>query len=153
MKEVSSSTWIFSLVITFIFLFTCFLTLSISYSKAYKMKNELLTILEKYEGLTADSHVIINNYLEYNGYKTMGKCPIDYYGEDTLKSSPHNINQAETNKNYYYCIQKINEGNNKSNFKIKIFYKFNLPVIGEITTFSVSGTTNSIINHSENLIE
>ena len=77
MRESVGSTWTFGLVITFIFLFSSFLVLTINYTKAYKVKNEVISIIEKYEGYTNENSVeIINNYLNASGYKEMGKCPI-----------------------------------------------------------------------------
>ena len=66
MRESIGSTWILQLIIVFILLFVSFLTLSLSYSKSYKVKNETLSVIEKYEGLTQDSVSIINNYLIHN---------------------------------------------------------------------------------------
>ena len=40
MKTVSESTWSFQLIIFFILIFACFLTLILSYSKAYTIKIE-----------------------------------------------------------------------------------------------------------------
>ena len=51
MREVSGSTWVFQLMIIFILIFACFLCLVINYSKAYRVKNEVLSIIEKYEGM------------------------------------------------------------------------------------------------------
>ena len=62
MKTVSESTWSFQLIIFFILIFACFLTLILSYSKAYTIKNRMLTIIEKYEGVTDESAKIINSF-------------------------------------------------------------------------------------------
>ena len=87
MRESIGTTWVLQLVILFILLFVGFLTLSLNYSKSYKVKNELLSVIEKYEGLTTDSVKIINNYLSKNGYKTMGKCGDDgWYGTKSIDS-------------------------------------------------------------------
>jgi len=105
MRESIGSTWILQLVIVFILLFVGFLTLSLGYSKSYKVKNETLSVIEKYEGLTVDAVKIINNYLEYNNYDAKGKCEDDtWYGLDNLTVTT--LEKANPNKKYYYCIKK-----------------------------------------------
>ena len=67
MRQAIGSTWILQLVIVFILIFVAFLALSINYTKAYKIKNELLSIIEKYEGVNSGENgsiSIINNYLK-----------------------------------------------------------------------------------------
>ena len=53
MKAVSESTWTFQMIIFFMLIFACFLTLVLSYNKAYTIKNRMLSIVEKYEGITS----------------------------------------------------------------------------------------------------
>ena len=60
MKAVSESTWTFQMIIFFMLIFACFLTLVLSYNKAYIIKNRMLSIVEKYEGITSESLKIIN---------------------------------------------------------------------------------------------
>ena len=92
MRESVGSTWIFQLAIIFILIFSAYLAITINYSKTFKVKNEVISILEKYEGLTdsssgstsAGSIAIINNYLLGSGYKETGSCPEDYYGARSL---------------------------------------------------------------------
>ena len=68
MRESIGATWILQLVIIFMLIFVAFLALSVNYTKAYKIKNEVVTIIEKYEGVSSKkegSIEIINNYLRY----------------------------------------------------------------------------------------
>lgn len=142
MRESIGTTWVMQLVLGFILLFVAFLTLTLGYSKSYKVKNETLSIIEKYEGLTEDAVKIINNYLEYNGYNAMGKCIDDtWYGVENL--SVYKLEKAEADKKYYYCVKKRNTQNDKyKNFyEVHTFFKFNLPIIGDFATFKIEGST------------
>lgn len=160
MRETIASTWVYQLVIVFILIFVAFLVLSITYTKNYKNKNEMINIIEKYEGVNDDSVKIINNYLVYNNYKAKGKCKVgDGWIGSTDLSSNVLENVVEGTK-YYYCIKKkfsANEGNgpdkptkkttkSKMYYQIKTFFKFNLPILGDFATFSIDGTTNDIFN-------
>ena len=52
MKDAMGGTWLTGLVILFLALFACFLAYSISYTKAFRTKNEIINIIEKNEGFT-----------------------------------------------------------------------------------------------------
>lgn len=156
MREVSGSTWTFQIIIIFIFIFACFLTLVLNYSKAFTVKNEMISILEKYEGATNESLTIINNYLKENGYKTVSYCPDGWHGAINLDGGASSVEEADPNKKYYYCfIEGSATGqiytNGKTFNQIKVFYKFNLPFIGELVTFQVRGRTNSYIGSEDRI--
>ena len=46
MKESISNVWLIGLVVSFILIFSCYIAITVDYSKAFKMKNEILSILE-----------------------------------------------------------------------------------------------------------
>lgn len=156
MRESIGGTWITQLVIVFIFVFVAFLALSLNYSKAFRVKNETLTFIEKNEGFTTKTIERINNYLIYSGYTTTGKCQEGSFGILNLNSSTvHSVTSAEKNKQYYYCVSKV--GSSTTNFKyrayykVKLFFKFNLPVVGDIFTFDINGQTKDIIYPADNI--
>lgn len=143
MRESIGSTWILQLIIVFILLFVGFLTLSLGYSKSYRVKNETLSIIEKYEGLTQDAVAIINNYMEHNNYNAKGNCEDNsWYGLEDF--SHKTLSVSESDKKYYYCIKKIQAKNNRYYYEIRTFFKFNLPVVGNFATFTLEGTTADI---------
>lgn len=154
MKTAYSGTWITGLVITFTFLFVAFLSLSINYSKAFRVKNEVINFIEKYHGIynsgsTANSVELINNYLKYNGYTAEGKCPIGSYGIRTRGTSMVEIKNNNRNTKFNYCVRK--RSSSAANFKdrayyeVTLFFKFNLPVIGTIFVFDIDGQSKDII--------
>ena len=84
MREAIGTETIFKAVIIFTLIFAAFLAVAITYNKAYRMKNQAMYILEKYEGINDNSLRIINNYLKNNGYKTTGNCESGEYGINNL---------------------------------------------------------------------
>ena len=144
MRETVGNTWLYSLVLTFILLFSAFLSIAINYSRVFKVKNEMLSILEKYEGYNAKSNSIINGYLSSTGYKTTGTCPSGYYGVSEL--STNNITSisgsgSSSTSGSYYCLRW---DSTIKRYDIILFFKFNLPVIGDITTIKITGKTKRI---------
>lgn len=148
MREAIGGTWIMQLVIIFMLVFVGFLALALNYSKAFQMKNDILTMIEKKEGVNSESLKLINNYLASNRYSLTKSCPKGSYGVSDLTRNA--ISQVQNNtQKYYYCLQKVSsETKNspkKAYYKVELFFKFNLPIIGDIFTFSVPGATNDII--------
>ncbi len=157
MREAIGGTWIMQLVIVFMLIFVAFLALSLNYSKAFQMKNEVMTIIEKREGLTTGpngSIALINSYLSNNGYRVRRGCPVGSYGVSDLTNSTIE-KVATTGKQYYYCVQKVKSGTKnepqKAYYKINIFFYFNLPVVGDIFKFNINGATNDILIPADNL--
>ena len=146
MRQAIGTTWLMQLVIVFMLIFVAFISLTINFTKAFKIKNELISIIEKNEGLRSgqDGTIsLINNYLSYNGHMVKGKCDGIEYGVPSLDSD--SIEEAVSGENYYYCIKKTSYSTtsypNRAKYSIKIFFHFSLPVIGDIFTFSSEGTT------------
>ena len=146
MKSSVTTSETFKYILVFTFLFAAFLALAITYNRVYKLKNESISVFEKYEGVTAKSLNIVNNYLKNNGYNTKGQCEVGEYGIIDLNS---NIYQKVNNANdkYYYCLSDYivkDDNYDKIYYQIKVFYKFNLPFLGELFTFTIKGETKGI---------
>ncbi|MBE6156174.1 MAG: hypothetical protein E7161_00295 [Firmicutes bacterium] len=159
MKQAVATTSIFKVVLVFTLLFSAFLAVAITYNRVYKLKNETIAIVEKYEGISRKSLTIINNYLQNSGYDTVGKCENGEYGITDLSSDTYELSQ--NNKDYYYCLNFFCQGSscnvndsstpngNQIFYNVKFFFKFNIPFIGELFTFNINGNTKGIKLYSE----
>jgi hypothetical protein len=94
MKAGISSIWFIGLVITFLMVFSAYIIITVDYSKSFKLKNEVLTIIEKNKGMTLYNNgtvvpstvfsgnvtskigaiKTINAYLKASGYTAKGPC-------------------------------------------------------------------------------
>lgn len=153
MRQTVGNTFIIKLVIIFTLLFSAFLALAITYNKIFKMKNEVLSIIEKYEGVNNKSNDIIVNYFDYIGYKTTNYCPNDMYGGSHIVYGIDESGKKETasqDKKYLMCYYKEKKSNGRENVKqyvynITVFYRFDLPVLGDLATFAITGQTKAIL--------
>lgn len=156
MREGIGSTFIFTLVITFTLIFAGFLVLAINYNRAYRLKNEVTSMIERYEGITYNlnddvnaggSIEVINKYLINNNYTATGSCPSNAYG---IIASTDQIKQnieypASNDKKYNYCLEYTQNNHNCTGiFRITLFFDFNLPVLGDLGQYKVSGQTNEM---------
>lgn len=134
MREAIGGTWIFGIVVTFIVLFSSYLAISVNYSKAFHVKNEIVSIIEKYEGFNSSTQGAVESYAAGYGYGVRGSCGNRGQGFDGKDGR------------YKYCISctSTNDSLKKSYYTVTVFFKLDLPVIGNIFTFPVTGTTKSI---------
>lgn len=154
MKSTVTSTTVFKYILVFTFLFAAFLALAITYNRIYKLKNETISIIEKYEGVVRGKKAlqIINNYLYNSGYNTQGYCEIGEYGVKDL-NNPDYEEVTNRNQDYYYCLSNNivrNENGDKIYYNVKLFFKFNIPFIGDLLTFKITGETKGIKYYSNN---
>ena len=156
MKQSINSTATMQIMIAFILLFVGFLAVYMNFSRTFKVKNEVISIIERKQGLTTNGSEtgaveIIDNYLLHIGYHNQGHCPIGdgrWYGVNTNTASAQKIEIASNNKEYNYCVKKTDGYDkimpNKAYYEILMFFDFDLPVFGNMSTFRVEGTTVDI---------
>lgn len=155
MRNAISGSWIFMLVIIFTLIFSAYIALTINYSKSFKVKNELLSLIEKNEGFTENGVKLINGYLSQAGYKTMGRChpqnDVVVYGAKSIDPQANVstvFEKADPAKQYYYCFSKYTDYHSyfktRAYYKINLFFHFDIPVLGDLHTFDVEGQTSEI---------
>ena len=142
MRESIGGTWLFGLVITFIVFFASFLAVSVNYSKAFNVKNNVVDLLGKYEGNTCDARRKIGEYLSREGYLVSGTCEPGYKGYLI------NGNPISAGEKAFYCVKTNSVTStatlNKMYYGVEVFFRIDFPVFGDLTTFRVKGETESI---------
>ena len=149
MRASYGGTWLIQLMVLFILLFAGYIILTIEYSKNVKVKNEMVAIIEKYDGLNEKSVQLVNNFLTASSYGTKGFCEKKdgVYGSKDLNSSI--LEEGDGSKEFYYCVRKY-DGVGKTNYyQVTLFYKFNLPIFGSVSGFIVKGSTSSFQSHDD----
>ena len=146
MREAIGGTWLFGLVLTFIVFFASFLAVSINYSKAFNVKNNIVDLIGKYEGNNCNSRKKIGEYLNDVGYLVIGSCDTGYYAYDLQGNY---LGESNTNNKVkgYYCVKSEDIDNtlvDKRYYRIMVFFKLDLPMVGDLTTFRIKGETESI---------
>ena len=152
MKDAMGGTWLTGLVIIFIALFAGFLAYSISYTKAFRAKNEIINIIEKNEGFTysSDSARLHDFNLEQlkTDTSTEGKAFafIKALGYDYDTAEQAGCNGDGTMQNGGYCLKKFcpTDGNGKIYYKVTTFIALTIPVIEVTVKLPISGETKTM---------
>lgn len=150
MREAIGGTWLFGLVITFIVFFASFLAVSINYAKAFNVKNNIVDLISKYEGNNCKARANIKSYLKTTGYLVTGSCPTNSTAEATTYDyKAYDLDGKETSMDKaYYCVAMESSGDSttieRNYYRVVIFFRLDLPVFGDLTTFRIKGETESI---------
>lgn len=145
MKEAFGNAFIMALVITFLIIFIIFFATSTSYTKAFKVKNKIVEILEKHDDILNDTSSSsgrlknnveeeINTVLSKIGYRispTPNNCPTRNGREALTKN---------TTANYEYCIYAYSTSKGIY-YGVTAYMYYQIPVIGAELRFPVYGET------------
>jgi len=112
MRQSIGGAWLFSISITLMLFIIAYVTISLDYSNAYQLKNDIVLYLEQYNGLNDNSAAKIVGRMKTKKYSTMIDCSKDY---DTTTYYSGAKGKGDPSK-YYYALTSYNEGNLRSNF-------------------------------------
>lgn len=167
MKEALGGISIFQIVIVFVLLFTGIMCLTINHSKAFGVKDEIITIIQNQtlgQGINASNGELnqnvskkISDHLKDAGYRITGNCPSsDWVGYD------RNGNKVTNNAAYCLKANDVSDAyqndlkekckNNKCTitgnaypkmiyYDVIVFYELDIPVLNGITNFEIRGST------------
>jgi len=117
----------------------------LAYSKAYKVKNKIIEIIESNNGNIAANGCLKENVktaiateLSSVGY-LVSKAPSDNKcGNDSSRGTCHNLNTD----NFNYCVcGPNNSSRNGQTYEVITYVHFAFPVIGDLLMFPVKGET------------
>ena len=181
MRESIGSALLLNIVLVLVGCISLFLVGSIAYSKAYKVKNRIINIIEKYDGdcfgyLEPGSnrekcYNEIENELSNMGYSSniSKECPMDY--ENNI-DNPYKISLEYPVSAYEvghkYCVYKYTmcelvntesgvsctyDSEKRYYYKVVTFMHFDIPLIGQFLEFSVSGETKQFYDTYVNFVD
>lgn len=145
MRESVGTAFITGIVITFITIFMLFFATSTSYTKAFKVKNKIVELIEKYDDILNESPTTdlgLNEHLE--GEINAVLSDIGYRISPTSNNCPQRNGVEAVNKgqtaNYEYCIYEYTTQRG-TYYGVTAYMYYQIPVIGTELRFPVYGET------------
>lgn len=151
MRESIGGTWLLGFVVAFIVIFSAYLAVSINYTKAFKVKNQIINLIEENEGFSKSIGDVSSKTDSQLKSSSQTEDKIYYY----LKEIGYATAKIDTNKcpageaqSGGYCIKKVctRQG---SYYKVTSFIKIELPIIWQSFTIPISGETKVLYNTSD----
>ncbi len=167
MREAIGGSYIFQIVIVFIALFSAFLVYSISYTKAFRVKNEIISLIEEYQGFSrstsgsvealSDEDLLSDGSVEALAYRMIKNVG---YNKEVLSmnnnqcyiagESSNTTNEEDLVGEMFsggYCLYKVCTNSDKyknTTYKITSFIAFKIPVLNATIRIPISGETRTI---------
>lgn len=142
MRHAIGQTFLYNLVILFLFIIAFVLVGSLSYSKGFKAKNEIVSIIEKHRGYDTETIKTIDEALRDSGYRARSvfrhkTCP-------TPKEESSKV-LLEESVNYPYCVyESVTERG--VYYSVIVYIRFEIPILSGLLEFQVKGDTRTIYN-------
>ena len=160
MRDSINGLWLFGIVMTLMVFLIAFVAISLNYSRAFRMKSEMVNVIEQYNGINGNTinklDAITNSY----GYRTTKKCGkkegVTVIG---IKDGYVTKNPKDAQE---YCIYRTEytgscnsayECDVKYIYNLDVFFSINLPLFGNIFTYTVSGETKQILYPEESYLK
>lgn len=152
MRESLGGSLLLNLVIVFAGLVIIFFISILSYSKAYRVKNRIVEIIEKYgayEKIDANGKNAIteelNPDLSAAGYETSIPRKCDTIRTRLVNEKYTGALSSNLNKTYGYdyCVFEMKSSTNSTGkyYVVVTFIHFEIPILGDFLTFPVYGET------------
>lgn len=164
MRESIGGLWLFSIVVTFIVLFVSFLAYSISYTRAFKVKNEIINYIERAEGFTKSDRNIRS--ITYEELSAMDNPTVDIQAYVQIQNIGYNYSIADQvdcsqygyghNQVGGYCLKRFcpnNENGAKIYYKVTTFIAFKIPILNFIFKIPITGETKALYYDQTSAIE
>ena len=172
MRQSIGGAWLFSISIILMMFIIAYVTITIDYSKAYQLKDDIALYIEQYNGLNDESAKLIVGRMKAGKYTSQVKCnegydTTTYYHGGSYDGNPFahywgltSYNHGTVHSNFtqdasqaYICIYKyeVIKGSGTDSMS-KVFYNvttvfgFHFPIIGNVFSYRVTGETG-VINY------
>lgn len=138
MREAIGNSFIFYFVIVFFALFILFFVGALSYTKAFKVKNRIIDVIENNDGVINNKvEKEINANLGEMGYRISKNSKCETKG----RFSGYTEIPKSTTASYRYCIYQKNVNKKGKYYAVVAYMYFEIPIIGAKLEFPVFGET------------
>lgn len=137
------------IIVVFIVLVSAYMAFNINYTKAFRMKNKIIDIYEKYDGrCNSDCENEINEYSDSIGYNP-GNFNCSDYQKKSIKGSGYLFCQKQINESVESNSDAVKDRGNRCYYKIVTKIDIRIPIVDNLLgvgVFSVSGDTKLLNN-------
>ena len=143
MREAFGGTFTIQLILLFLAIYIAFIAVALNYAKAFRVKNQIINIIEQNEGFDFDNSAEGSTQNEIKNYLRR----VSYYVNLT------NIKNNNINDNYKcysegYCVEKmgstVTDGIEGTYYKVTTYVNIDMQVFNLKFTIPIQGETRKI---------
>lgn len=138
MRQALGNAFIMNVVIVMVIVIILMVISSLSYTKAFKVKNMIVSAIEENNGFNNKAQEQIDANLAKMGYR------INKNGIQTCDQSdlPSNCTPKNNSASYRYCVYSCSTSKGDY-YRVTSYMYFDLPIIGDKMEFPVYGETKT----------
>ncbi len=144
MREATGQAFLLYIILTFIIICALLLIASISYTKAFNVKNMIISSLEYHNGYNSASVASIEQSLQETGYRInvngTQNCTVEQEGDANAARPVDSCKVLNNASVYKYCVYECYSSKGKY-YKVTSFMYFDVPVVGQMLEFPIYGET------------
>lgn len=135
MRDAFGGAFMFKIILVFLAVYISFMAVALNYAKAFRVKNQIINIIEQYEGYDKKSSNntevkdIIGEYLDNMGYNIQIQC--------------NNVNQTNSCDTRGYRVETINTTKG-TYYAVETYIRLELPFLNIDITIPINGETKVI---------
>ena len=131
MRDALGGSLLLNLVVFFTTIVILFFVGIIAYSKAYKIKNRIIEVIERHEAYNDVVVLELDEDLRTAGYTVATK------DKTSKMCGTNNLNKTD----YFYCVYEEVNSNGSKIYRVVTYTHFEFPLIGDILVIPVKGET------------
>ena len=157
MREAIGNSLILNIIIVFVAIFIALFVGALAFTKAFKTRNRMLDIIEKYGGYTEEAQLEIAENLHQIGY----------FMVDNVKCPDRNLAiKLNKNDNYNYCVYEYGscvecteaggciptsgcDNDRGTYYGVRMYVHFDIPLIGNFMNIPIYGETRFIFDKAK----
>ena len=142
MRESFGGAFMIKLVLVFIVIYISFMAVAINYAKAFRVKNNVINILEQNQFMLGDDITVIDDYL--------AKVPYDLNDNNSVKRNCNNTEFGSKKENTILtnrgvCITQFSDDKtNDVYYRVTSYISVEFPFFDIYMTLPISGETKVI---------
>ena len=128
MRDAYGGTFMIEIMMVFVVLFVSFTAVIVNVAKTFRIKNELINIIEQDGGYNTKAESDISSYFDTTSYQLIGDRP----------------SSCSDNKYWHdskYCVTPLPDENNTEYYKVTVYVSISLPIFDLSFIIPVSGET------------
>ena len=148
MKDAFGSAFIIKLMLVFMVVFICFMTVAVNFAKVFRVKNTVINILERYSGEESVDEINerIDAYLTKIGYdyssntNVTNDCNNQRSNLSGVKDGSHTYSRIQS-----ICVIPLGDDDN-TYYKVTAYIVLDFPLFRFGTVMPISGESATIVS-------
>lgn len=137
MREGIGSAFVYTIVIIIVGIIILLIVGSIGYSKAFKVNQRIIDIIEANDGYDDTAEAEVSAALSNIGYKIVSNA-------DRNCPNVPNAEMLISKLNYDYCVYRHTDNKRGDYYTVITYMYFDFPVIGDYVKLKVSNQTKTL---------